>query len=437
MVKRILLAAAGFCVIALTPVHAATYQFSTEVDSSITTGDVSISLNEYEAENDGSMLPYADGKVILPNQRISKIIAITNEAKPAWIRAKVQFMSYSGIEGLEDSLLGGISDTWVYQGGYYYYTEPVGSGETVNFFKEVAIPSTWDESYANKGFEIDITAQAVQKANFTPDFNDISPWFGVPIEQCIHTDHELYHAEGNTEFAIIFENGVDGFIQVEEDFFAGFSAIMPGDTLTDSFRTANHFSKQIPIYFRTEIPGDQTEEALQLMDVLTLIIKRGDEIIYEGPLHADSLAENITLATLGPGSEENISFSLFMPPELTNSYAMRKARVRWIFSTEYTTSSGGRNHSSVGSGADPGNPNVNTNPDIGDSNNGLQEIAEKIVDLIQKMLPKTGDASADYRIYATISLSCACMIFLLLSPWIRHKKTKEENQNKEEQHASR
>ncbi|MDO5551455.1 MAG: hypothetical protein Q4F76_09805, partial [Lachnospiraceae bacterium] len=92
MIKRIFAMALGVGLWAVFPSFAATYQFSTEVDNTITTGDISITLDEYELDDYNNLIPYRDGKVVMPGQIVSKIVRITNESEPAWIRARAEFM---------------------------------------------------------------------------------------------------------------------------------------------------------------------------------------------------------------------------------------------------------------------------------------------------------------------------------------------------------
>lgn len=86
--------AAVFIVLWLTSgssVLGAVRQFSTEVDNEVMTGDISISIQEYQWNEEGERVPYIDGKRVVPNEKAVKIVTIVNEAEPAWIRAKAEF----------------------------------------------------------------------------------------------------------------------------------------------------------------------------------------------------------------------------------------------------------------------------------------------------------------------------------------------------------
>ena len=152
MQSRTLLLALVFSLSAPVYPAAATRIYSTETVNTITTGDISISLKEYELDDTGQRVPYVDGKLVVPGQQVDKIVTITNEAQDAWIRARVEYNTDDGLEGMSDDMLAGISRDWTKCGGYFYYTKPVSGAETVEFFRQVVVPREWDQSSAEKGF---------------------------------------------------------------------------------------------------------------------------------------------------------------------------------------------------------------------------------------------------------------------------------------------
>ena len=338
---RILYLAGAVSLLATIPAAAATRTYSTEVVNTITTGDISISLEEFELDPEGRRIPYVDGKVVIPGQHVDKIVTITNEAQEAWLRAKAEYNTDDGLEGMSDRMLGGMSEKWKKCGGYFYYTEPVAGGESVDFFRQVVIPGEWDETCEEKGFSIGVTAQAVQRANLTPDFSSEETWFGIQVEKCIHDSHAIYQVESPAEFSILFANGSEGFIRTGEDFFENFSSMLPGDTLTDTLVVGNHFGETLDFYFYTDVP-EQEEDSRMLLDQLQLTIQSGNTRIYEGSLGAEALREGIRLGDpFRKGDVRELTYTLHMPAELTNGSALQTARVRWIFETQTHTGSGG------------------------------------------------------------------------------------------------
>lgn len=186
MFKRFIWIAMALSIATTCPVYAAT-NYQTEVTNNIQIGDISIQLDEYELDENGAEIPYENDKTVLPGEEVNKIVRITNQAKEAWIRAKLEYQMDDGMEGLSDASITLSSDDWIKCGEYYYYKKPVPNGAEVDFINRVRIPHEWDESQSEKGFSVIVTADAVQTANFTPDFTANDQWFGTLVETCVHT----------------------------------------------------------------------------------------------------------------------------------------------------------------------------------------------------------------------------------------------------------
>lgn len=206
---KIFLLAALLSLLAAGTASAAT-SYETEVINNVGIGDISISLEEFELDENGNEVPYENDKVVLPGQKVDKIVRITNEANTAWIRAKLEYTSDDGIRGLSDHMVTLDSDEWIKAGDYYYYLEPVEKDSFIDFVREVRIPTEWDESYADKSFSIIVTADAVQTDNFTPDFTSEDPWFGTVIETCVHTVYSPVQA-GRLHFPWHLKEGQKGW----------------------------------------------------------------------------------------------------------------------------------------------------------------------------------------------------------------------------------
>lgn len=327
-IKRLILALLCICMcLPSTAVYAKTY-YKTEVINHVSIGDINISLKEYELNKRGQLVPYQnDKKGITPGQLISKIAIVKNLANDCWVRIKVDFESEGEMTGVDDSMLILGDSHWIYRGGYYYYPFPLAHGESVNFLEAVQIPHDWTEAYENRRFSITITADAVQKRNFTPLFDSDDPWFGTVIEQCVHDEHLDTTAKTESEFSVTFEGGAEGLVKVGDDFFSNWAEMMPGDTWTDAVWIRNKYNKKVKIYFRTETIADD-----DLIDKLILTIKNGNEVIYQGPL--SGTVKRILLGEFKPGEESLLSYSIYVPSELNNAYALKATKTKWIFECE-------------------------------------------------------------------------------------------------------
>lgn len=311
--------------------------YETDVTNNLNIGDVSIELSEYTLDEHGKEVQWIDNQVVLPGQPVDKIIKIRNNAEPCWIRTKIEYSSKDGINGLSEDMIDLDSDNWKKYGDYYYYMAPLEKKESIIFINKVTIPYEWDQNYAEKKFSIIVSAEAVQESNFTPDFTSEEPWFGTLIETCVHTSYDDTNIE-KKNFYISFENGAEGLIKIGDDFFGNFNSLMPGDSVSDSVSISNKYSSPVSMYFRTE--SLQEDELLELIQIQ---IKSGDNILYDGPLKSETLSDNYLIGKLMNGEETKIDYTLTVPETLTNQYAMKSTSVKWIFSADLHAQSKGYN----------------------------------------------------------------------------------------------
>lgn len=398
--------------------YAAVHFVSTEAENEITTGDVAISLAEYELDESGMEREYQDGKMVLPGQRVSKIVRIVNEAQPVWVRLQVRYENSVFDERYGDEILEGIDECWKKIGAYYYCLAPLEKGEQVDFFREIKIPKEWDNSVSEQEFGLAVTAQAIQSIHFQPDFSLEDPWFGVPIERCVHAEHQQKSEVGEGRFEIVFENGTEGFVKDSSDFFSDFSAMMPGDTMTGILEFGSHFDRNVRISFRSEFLEGQSEEALKLLKDLKLTIHSKDRVLYEGDLLAEGLQEEIILIEkLRRGDTEKITYSLYMPEELENASALQSAKVRWIFSAVYDSSGGGSGSGSSGSKSEKTVSEVSI---ITSVEQAVEQVAEYL-----EALPGTGD-DRDGTLFLVMLLSGSAAFFLSSEEKPTNKKGEKE-----------
>lgn len=375
--KRKIAIAAGILVTAVSTISGsyAYYQDSVTVTNHISTGDVNIGIQEYEKDGDTEKV-YAGPKegIVLPSQTISKIPRITNYAETCYIRVKTTYSgeasdSVSNVDTekpeedsktdadpnetpeptetpsvdqdketpaeyvLSDEELDGISDEWVKQGEYYYYTQPLKNGESADFFQNVTIPAAWTSKAQDRVLGLTVTAEAVQAANFTPDFNSESPWGDTEIEQCVHeTDNSITEVTKQyTAMSVTYEGAARKLVAAPEDFFRNLQTAMPGDTISDSFQLSNTTATSAEFFFHTETPGNLTDEELDLLKQFKLTITQNGKTLYNGDLQAASLNQEISLGTLETGKNSRVQFTLQLPAELKNAYAKRESMVNWIF----------------------------------------------------------------------------------------------------------
>ncbi len=308
------------------------YQSSVSVQNHIRTGDVNIGIQEYEEDAGREVLcSGTEGRTVLPSQRISKIPRITNYAEPCYVRVKV-----SGKSMDEDDIFG-MPEAWIAAGGYYYWPEPLDTGASVDVFRAVTIPSWWTENASGQTVGLTVTAEAVQSAHFTPDFQSEDPWGGQKIELCVHEqDGAVQQVEKVYQsMSVVYEGAARNLVAVPEDFFSNLGTAMPGDTLGDSVSVRNTTETEAEFFFRTEVPAELTDEERDLMEQFSLEITQEGRLVYSGGLDGKELEGAwVSLGVYQPGEEGEIHFTLQLPSELKNVYAQRETFVNWMFSVQ-------------------------------------------------------------------------------------------------------
>lgn len=434
MTRRFFTILAASTAIAMTGVSVPSYaatSYETDVTNHVSIGDINIRLSEYGLDDDGNETTYQNNRLVLPGERVDKIVRTTNLANTAWIRMKLEYTSDDGIKDLSDDMVVLASDEWVRAGDCWYWPEPVEKDESVDFIRQVMIPPEWDETYAGKEFAIVVTAEAVQTANFTPDFEALDPWFGTVIETCTHTVYKEPEAEAGKAFSVVFENGAEGLVRTGDDFFSNWSTLMPGDVVSDTVQLKNSYHRPVTLYFRSETVSDNA-----LAKALRMKIMAGDKTIYDGTLNG-AVSEKVELARLQSGQETTLTYTLTVPAELNNAYALADTQTKWIFSAELRISSGGGDGGGSSSGGHSGSDNSHgpgtqqeTKP--GSTGNPIQDAVEEVIDKtadwIWGHIPKMGDAGTEYILAAVSAAAFAGIVLLTMG---RKKKKKGEECHEE------
>ena len=312
----------------------AAFQDSVKIKNNLALGDVNISLKEYKRKNQREY-PYQNSQTVLPGDTVSKIPRIINKAEPCWVRVRLGF---SGIDNkknmLSENNILGMNEVWVKRGDYFYYTKILEEQESVDVFSGIKIPEAWDSSYSLLQTDVTIHAQAVQAANFTPDFSAMSPWGNLDVEKCVHADRSARYCKNeNLQLRVEFEKNAHRLLAVPGDFFHNFDTVMPGDICRDTIALSNTTEHMASLYFRTE-QESLTEKQREVREQLSLTIWMDKERLYSGNLAAKELSEPIFLGEFPADAKGDMEFEIKVPKELKNTYALRDTKVIWVFSLE-------------------------------------------------------------------------------------------------------
>ncbi len=388
----------------------------TDVTSYFEVGIVDIELEEYAIGADGKETSYTDGQKITPGETVSKIPRVTNEGVDCYIRVKLGFETGSKTaQDMDEECLGGLDKNLKKTGEYWYYTKVLKHGESFDIFKEVTFPTVWNEKDEGIAPKVSIQVDAIQARNITPSFNTSNPWGSVEIESCLYEDgyefNKFKKADEKELSVYLLENGRE-LVHTPDDFFTAFPCILPGDTLTDSVELRNRFSRPMVLYF-----ASSTVESGGTLDEVELTITcrmpdGSSKKVYEGKLNTD--LEYRLLGTFNAGQQGTLEFTLHVPEELGNRYALDSGRVKWLFMAEYEDEA-------------PRTPNEPDEPDDPDAPSpytpsegvaGVQNIPSQgvagVLRVPESHLRQTGDAGlAPYL--AVFVISAAGFLAVLLS----------------------
>lgn len=201
----------------------------------------------------------------------------------------------------------------------------------------------------------------------------------------------------------MFENGADGLVKTGEDFFSNWASLMPGDTVSGQVTLKNSYRRTVAMYFKTESIADDA-----LLKVLHLEIKNGDTVIYSGTMDG-AVTERVKLASLAMNEEAILTYTVSVPKELNNSYALSKTQTKWIFSAYMSSSSGGggggRGHETTGGNSGdhgPGTTQVTTEQNqTEETGQGPGPDHSSISDQIIRLIPKLGDSNFWQGVFVT------------------------------------
>ena len=138
-----------------------------------------------------------------------------------------------------------------------------------------------------------------------------------------------------------------------ENLFRNFDDVMPGDTVSQKLAitvTPPANASQTRIYLRAEevksnLPEGETAVSMaDFLSQLSMTVKQGDKILYEGsPDQVEGLRNNVLLGTFTDTGKQTatLTIELNVPKTLGNEYAERTGLVRWILTAEVIEDEGG------------------------------------------------------------------------------------------------
>lgn len=135
---------------------------------------------------------------------------------------------------------------------------------------------------------------------------------------------------------IEYLGGAEAMVVPDEDIFAQFGTMMPGDENSGIVDVRNSGDAPAKLWFwaeeetRTGGAGDDMLDEI----VLEIVDMASGDSIYAGPLNPEGLAEPILLGTYEPGQSAELAYNLLVPDYLGNDFMESTATVTWTFAAE-------------------------------------------------------------------------------------------------------
>ena len=308
------------------------------VTSQLQTDIVDIFLNEYQQKvTDHGMIqvPWEDGAVILPGDRISLIPQIRNAGAECYVRAKVECR---GNLANTDLLPIGMGTDWfLAEDGYFYYMKVLGEEQNVELFSGVEVSDNLNPDDAGEQGNLFISVDAIQSRNFIPDYQAENPWGNVAIlsnQKDTASQVRILQEAKTDKFQLIWQGNTKQLILNTEDAFSAFQSFLPGDVVKDAIQIQNNDADPVSLYFRSELTDQEHLLAEKVGLKIEMRMPGENRIIYDGNLQAEELSGEVPLGTIPGNSEGEFVYTLSVPSDLDNRWTLSSDQVRWYFSTE-------------------------------------------------------------------------------------------------------
>lgn len=240
----------------------------------------------------------------------------------------------------------------------------------------------------------------------------------------------------------------------DKDLFSNMKELMPGDTISNQVTVANTSNRAVTVYLKAypEFIGEASSSVAtrvrtesnqgistasadgktfrsDILDQITMTLRLGDEILYEGSADGEDPVNGyaamvdgdygISLGEFASGSQQTMTIDLTLPgPEFDNGFADKFDAVDWVFCVEGTTPSSHHGGGGGGGGSNTGNGRYN--PSGTDTTSSLEDITGEdgtnivVTDPGASLasIPKLGDTGISgyvFGIAAALLLACTAI----------------------------
>jgi len=256
----------------------------------------------------------------MAGDNVSIIPKVQNLGESCYLRIKVEYINSE--TNYADYIINMSSDFQLYE-EYYYYKSVVQSGDVIKIFDGVKIP----EEIKQKKIKLTITAQAIQARNFEPDYTLSDPWKNIQPTESSNTSYDL--DSKNNSITVLFEDGVEKYVTIKNDFFKNIPNILPGDIYEDIIEINNKLGDNAKYY----LDYKNLEKEYELLKKIDLVITNEDGmIVYSGKI--DDI-NHVLLGTYKNNDNDKLLLKLLVPSDLENEFELIIPKFELIISADY------------------------------------------------------------------------------------------------------
>lgn len=263
------------------------------------------------------------------NKNLSYVPRIINRAADCYVRAKVEIdMAGECEQPLTLEHIYGLGEGWIIKDDYLYYTKILSSEEQSDLFRGLHIPEDWDYGTVDK-ISINVKAEAVQSANFKPEFNSDLPWGAVELKEVAGAaGTEYVEAVPVKSISSVRFDSPGGFQCSTSDLFDEFEDMMPGDCYEKTVNIKNATENSLNTYIKINAENSEFNRKLKLK------ILCDEKELYSGSIAEAGSGGTLNIAGIPERTAENVTFRVELPADADNSYAQIKDTVIWTLNAE-------------------------------------------------------------------------------------------------------
>ena len=291
------------------------------------TGKVDIDIQELSVQAYGEEAETEN--IVEANKDVSYIPRIINKNADCYVRARVDVVMEGECEQpLNIEHIYGMDGDWIYKDGYFYYTEILKEDQQTDLFKGIHIPEDWEYGNAD-GFSISVKAEAVQSANFEPDFSSDLPWGAVELKSVeTASGADCMTAEPVSSISNAEYTSGGGFQCNTAELFDDFSGMMPGSKCEKTVNLKNSSKGKLKVSMNVEAQDSELNQMLQLR------ITSGEKEIYSGTVSDAGGLQELNIMEIERRDSGSVKLELGLPADADNNYIELQDDIVWTMKVE-------------------------------------------------------------------------------------------------------